>query len=366
MKRFTQRLRGGAPRRIPVLVGAGALDALVDDATRDFSGRLVLLVTDTNVGPLHGDALGGRLRERGLHVVPFALPAGEAAKTRETKARLEDSWLAAGADRSSVVVALGGGTVGDLAGFAASTWHRGVPFVQAPTTVLAMADAALGGKTAVDLPGGKNLVGTFHQPLAVYADVATLATLPDDDYRDGFAEIVKAGVIADATLFSRVERDAARLVRREPAALERAIAAGLRVKARIVSADERESGSRAALNFGHTIAHALEAASSYRIPHGSAVAIGMAVEAGIARERRGFPARDEARLRAVLAALGLSVAVPAGLDLDAVVSAARRDKKSRAGTIRFSLPYEVGAMGSHERFDVGLTGAEVRDALSRH
>jgi 3-dehydroquinate synthase len=332
-------------RRIPVVLGRGALAALEVDLAARAAARRLVVVSDSNVAPLHGEPLVRRLRDRGLAADLVAFPAGEANKTRETKARVEDALSALGADRATIVVALGGGVTGDLAGFVAATWMRGIDVVQAPTSLLAMADAALGGKTGVDVGAGKNLVGAFHQPVALYADTDLLATLSDDDYRNGFAEIVKSAAIGDAAAFARLERDAEALRSRRRAPAERALAACLRIKARVVARDERESGLRMILNFGHTAAHAVEAASGYAVPHGAAVAMGMAAEARIAIDAVGFPRADAERLERLLAELGLPLRAPDGLSRDGLVAAMARDKKNAAGAVRCALPRAIGRMG---------------------
>jgi 3-dehydroquinate synthase len=334
-----------APRRTCRLrVGPGALSALVDDVTRQPPGRLLVVVSDERVGPLHAESLVARLDARGLRVVSLTLPCGEAGKTREAKAALEDRLFDLGAGRDSAIVAVGGGVVGDVAGFVAATWHRGIPVVQVPTSLLAMVDSALGGKTAVNLPGGKNLVGSFHQPWGVYADSSVLGTLPDRDFAEGFAEVVKSAAIADGPFFGRLERSADRLSRRDPGALDDAVVRCMRIKARVVRRDERESGRRAVLNFGHTVAHALEAASGYALRHGPAVSIGLCVEARLARTISGFPERHVARVDRLLAAFGLPVRIPGSVSPEAVVEAARRDKKNRDGRIRCALPLRLGRM----------------------
>ncbi|HKQ62329.1 MAG TPA: 3-dehydroquinate synthase family protein, partial [Candidatus Polarisedimenticolaceae bacterium] len=275
MQRFAVPLRPSRRRPCRVVVGAGALELLVAELVRDPPGQPLFIVSDRRVAPLHAAPLAQRLGRRGLAVELLTFPAGERSKTRRTKEALEDRLFRSGAGRDCALLAVGGGVTGDLAGFVAATWHRGVPVVQVPTTLLAMVDSALGGKTGVDLPGGKNLVGAFHQPEAIYADPAVLGTLDGRHYRDGFAEAVKTAVIADAGLFDRLERSVPRLLAREPAALEAVVAACLRHKAAIVAADERDDGRRAMLNFGHTVAHALEAVSRFGLRHGPAVAIGL-------------------------------------------------------------------------------------------
>ncbi|HEX6853396.1 MAG TPA: 3-dehydroquinate synthase [Candidatus Polarisedimenticolaceae bacterium] len=363
MRRFLASVPASSRRRIPVAVGAGALARLEDDLERSAAGRLVVVVSDSNVAPLHGVPLVGRLRGRGLRAELVDFPAGEVHKTRETKAAIEDRLAAFGADRSTLLVALGGGVTGDVAGFVAATWLRGVEVVQAPTSLLAMADAALGGKTGVDVPAGKNLVGAFHQPSALYADVELLATLPDADFRNGFAEIVKSAVVGDAAAFARLERDASALARRRAPVVERTLAACLRLKARIVARDEREAGVRMILNFGHTAAHAVEAASGYAVSHGEAVAIGMTAEGRIAVEAVGFPAEDAARVERLLARLGLPLRAPAGTSREELLAAMARDKKNLAGLVRCALPRAIGRMGDAGAVATVVDAERLADAL---
>jgi 3-dehydroquinate synthase len=315
---------------------------MVEELVAHPPGRPLVLISDSNVAPLYGAPLLGELTRGGVEAHLETFPAGEVHKTRETKAALEDRLVRLGIGRDAAIVAVGGGVTGDLAGFTAATWHRGTPLVHAPTTVLAMCDAALGGKTAVDLPGGKNLVGAFHQPRAIYADVATLATVPEVHFRGGFAEVVKVAVIADPDLFRWLEGSAPELVRRDPEALEHAIARSLRIKARVVERDEREAGRRVILNFGHTVAHAVEAASGYSVSHGDAVAIGMMVEGTLAVAATGLPAAHLERLRHVLTSLGLPVRWPGGVRIEDVLAAVRHDKKARAGRARYALPTRIG------------------------
>lgn len=357
---FTAGLPPAPARRIPVHAGPGVLSRLYRDLGTRFSGRPVVVVADRRVARLHGAAVVRRIGRVAPSVRLLTFSAGEASKTRETKAALEDRLFAAKAGRDTVLVALGGGVTADLAGFLAATWHRGVTVLQVPTSVLAMVDAALGGKTAVDLPGGKNLVGAFHQPEGLYADTSLLATLPEVEYRTGLAEAVKLAAVSDAALFRRLERDAPAIRSRRPGAIEPVVAACLRVKARIVAADERDRGPRAALNFGHTVAHALEAASHWRLRHGEAVAIGLAVESRLAVERLGFPEAERRRLVDLSRAFGLPVSVPRRLDPRAVARFAGGDKKNAAGRIRCALPRRLGRM---PEANPPLVEVEVRELL---
>jgi len=337
-----------------VVVGKGILDRAAKAIAATYPTHRRLIVSDSLVGRLYGKDLLRRLARRRAAATLLTFPAGERFKTRETKARLEDQLLRLGAGRDTVLIALGGGVTGDLTGFLAATWHRGVPVVQVPTTTLAMFDAALGGKTGVDLPQGKNLVGAFHQPESLWADVDVLQTLPPRVYASGLAEAVKTAVVLDATLFRAMERDAARLVARDPNALVRLVSRCLRLKGQVVARDEREADRRAVLNFGHTAAHAIETATSYRVSHGDAVAIGQVVEARLAERLTGLPRAEADRIEALLVALGLPVRPPRGLDPRRLRDAMRLDKKTRGGEVRCALPERLGRMPA---------GAEVARAV---
>jgi 3-dehydroquinate synthase len=254
--------------------------------------------------------------------------------------------LDAGCGRDTTVVALGGGVVGDLAGFVAATFMRGVPVVQCPTSLLAMIDASIGGKTGVDTAAGKNLVGAFHPPAAVLADVETIRTLSPAQRRAGLAEAIKHGVLADAAYFARLDAELPALLDAEPSATLDAVARSVEIKADVVRADEREHGRRKTLNLGHTLGHALEHVSGYALLHGEAVAIGMVLEARIA-ERLGVAQQGTAQqIRDVLEHAGLPVERPAALSVDAIVDATRLDKKARRGRVEYSLPARIGAMAA--------------------
>lgn len=321
------------------VIGAGALAhlgaAIPSDASR------VFVVADANVAGLHGRAVLRRLRDLGAEATCLAFPPGEASKTRRTWARLCDRLDRLGADRRSLVVGLGGGVSTDLAGFVAATALRGLRGVLLPTSVLAMADAALGGKTGLDGPGGKNRAGAMWWPLAVLADTTLLATLPVEAMRHGLAEVVKAAVIGDPDLLGSLEADAVALARgRAPS--DATIARAAAAKLAIVERDPFETGERRVLNFGHTVGHAIEAASGWRVPHGLAVAAGMRIEARIASRVLGFPDDAVRRLARLLDALGLP-ADPGCTFGDAAPRMAR-DKKNRAGALRFALPEAPGRM----------------------
>jgi 3-dehydroquinate synthase len=347
-------------RAYRILVGAGILGDVGAELGRLKVGRKVALVTDRSILSLHGEAVVKGLGAAEFDVTTILLPEGERAKTLEVAASTWDRFLAAGLDRTSTVVALGGGAVGDLAGFAAATYMRGVNFVQVPTTLLAQVDASIGGKTAIDHPRAKNLIGAFYQPRLVMADTATLLTLPEREYRSGMAEVIKHGIVLDAAYFADVEGAAPALRAREPRALERIVAGSCRLKASVVERDEQEAELRHVLNYGHTIGHAIEAVTGYeRFAHGEAVSLGIAAEAGIA-ERLGMakPGTRERQL-AALEALGLPVR-GTGEPPERVIEALSRDKKSRDGRVPFILAPEIGTF----RLVYDVPRATILDALS--
>ena len=314
------------------------------------------IVTDGNVRRLYGVEFSERLNSLGAATAIFSVPPGERSKTRETKQVLEDRLIRAGAGRDSLIIALGGGMVGDLAGFIAATLFRGVDLIQIPTTLLAQADSSVGGKVGVDHPLGKNLIGAFHQPRRVYIDISTIRTLSDREYRNGLAELIKYGAILDEELFSLLERNHRTVLGRDPRTLKELIRRACGLKKTIVEHDERESGRRRVLNFGHTIGHAVESLSRYRIPHGRAVAIGMAAEAAISVRVCAFPESSLGRLLAVLKLYGLPCGIPRSLDPKEVFLETGKDKKAARGDVLYTLLERIG----QARTGVRLT---VRDAL---
>jgi 3-dehydroquinate synthase len=326
-------------RAYRVQVGAGLLDsprlaALVP-------GAQAFVLSDANVAPHYLERV--RTALAGKRVDALVIPAGEQEKTLARFGEVMQALAEAGANRDVTVIALGGGVIGDLAGFAAACWMRGVRFVQLPTTLLAMVDSSVGGKTAVDLAQGKNLVGAFHQPSAVLADLDTLATLPARELRAGLAEVVKAAAIADAGFFAWLERNADALLAGDPATLEHAIGTSVAYKAGVVERDETERGERMLLNFGHTFGHAIESEQGYGgLLHGEAVAVGMVLAAKLSRALELGPAADAERLQALLARLGLPTAVPAGLAPAALLQRMRLDKKAVSGALRLVLWRGVG------------------------
>jgi 3-dehydroquinate synthase len=324
-----------------VHVAAGLLDAAGEIVRAAAPAHRYAIISDSNVAPLYA----ARVRESvgAAQSEIFIVPAGESHKTRDQWSRLTDALLGAGFGRDTTILALGGGVVGDLAGFVAATYMRGVPFIQLPTTLLAMIDASVGGKTGVDTAAGKNLVGAFHRPRAVIADPASLATLPMEELRSGAAEAIKHGAIADAAYYASVD-SALPAALDAPAgeAMRALIVRSIQIKAGVVQLDEREGGVRRILNFGHTLGHAIEAESGYRLLHGQAIAIGMMLEARLG-ERLGVTDSGTANaLGTTLEKAGLPLTVPNELDPALILAATRGDKKAREGVTEYALLEKIG------------------------
>ncbi|MBN8740843.1 MAG: 3-dehydroquinate synthase [Lysobacterales bacterium 69-70] len=328
-------------RSYPIWIGPG----LLHDAARwraAIRGRHVLVVSNTTVAPLYLDAVLAGLD--GLQAASLVLPDGEQYKSLQRCGEVFDALAELKANRDACVIALGGGVIGDLAGFAAACWMRGVDFLQIPTTLLAQVDSSVGGKTGVNLAAGKNLVGAFHQPRAVVVDTDTLDSLPAREYRSGLAEVVKYGAIGDAAFFAWLEREADALAARDAGAVAEAIERSCRHKAGVVARDEREDGERALLNFGHTFGHALETAGGYgQLLHGEAVAIGMVLAAALSADLGLAPAADAQRLQRLLERLELATALPAGSDAQALLQLMYLDKKNLSGQLRLILWRGIGA-----------------------
>lgn len=326
----------GQPCRI--LAGPGLLTRAGELSAEAGLRGACAIITDENVERLHGAAVLKAFESAGYTARLLAVPAGEKSKSLATVENLADRMISNGLDRGSFVVALGGGVVGDLAGFVAAIYHRGIPFVQIPTTIVAQVDSSIGGKTGVNARAGKNLLGAFHQPRLVLADTETLATLPDREFREGFAEVIKHAVIRDAAMLPELDPTAPR------PSLAPLIARNIAIKAAIVSADEREeSGLRALLNYGHTIGHAIENVAGYgRFLHGEAISLGLCAALEISQRKFGLPEADAAAVRRKLADFGLPLTLPDDLPTDALLAAARRDKKFTGGAIRFVVCPRLG------------------------
>lgn len=330
---------------IRVGLGGRAYDIVIGSGVRERAAELdgrLFPVTDSRVKELYGDWLS---RSFGA-TEPFVFPAGEGSKTFATVEAICRAAARERFDRKACFVALGGGVTGDMTGFAAAIYMRGVDFIQIPTTLLAMVDSSVGGKTGADLPEGKNLIGAFHQPKLVLIDPDFLNTLPVREIRCGLAEIIKTGVILDADLFAALEKDPASLTGRiDPGRCTKIIRRCCECKAGVVEADEREAGVRAILNYGHTFGHAVEMLSGFSISHGEGVAIGMSAAAELAVARGTLTRVDAERQRRLLEAVGLPVALPREYSIPAVLDAMTRDKKSSGGRIRVVLPEGIGRAG---------------------
>ena len=356
----TLRIRAG-DRVCPVVIGAGSLGEVGRILCEQLGRRPVVVVADAGAARHHGRTLRASLRAAAVETRAWVdVPPGERSKSLAWVRALYERLLAARADRWTPVVALGGGMVGDLAGYAASTFLRGLPVVHVPTTVVAQVDSSVGGKTAVNFAGAKNLVGTFHQPMLVIADPVTLDTLSPRDLRAGLAEAVKMGVILRPDLFEAMERDAERLLARDARALEGVVTACVEAKGEVVGRDEREEDVRALLNYGHTVGHALEAASRGRLRHGEAVAIGMHAAAWLGESLGVTLPEVRKRQNTLLERLGLKLSAP-GADKREAARKLKLDKKVRDSRPRFVLTLQIGGASVWPRIPEPL----LRDALAR-
>jgi 3-dehydroquinate synthase len=348
-------------RAYMIHAGSGLLARAGEYCRRLKLGERCAVITDTNVGPVYADSVVRSLKTSGFVPTIITVPAGESAKALKVAGECYDQLAIKRLERKSFVFALGGGCVGDLAGFVAATYLRGIPFVQAPTTLLAQVDSSVGGKVGVNLKVGKNLVGSFHQPKAVLCDLDVLDSLPDREFRAGLAEVVKYGAILDAELFQRLEREMDKVLRRDKASLLHIVTRSCTLKAEVVVADETETtGRRALLNFGHTLGHAIEAVTGFgEFLHGEAISVGQVAAAALSTRLSDLSAEDGARLRALLEKTGL----PVRLKLppkrrDALVQAMRLDKKSAQGEVRFVLLRRIGeATAGHRVADADLHAA---------
>jgi 3-dehydroquinate synthase len=338
---------------IHVALGERSYDIVIDRDCLSRSAEFVqarlpktshaVIITDANVRLPHAEAVRNSLVQGGMRCDVMVVPAGEASKSVAQAEYLWNQLVSLSADRKTVIVAVGGGVVGDLAGFAAATFGRGLAFVQIPTTLLAQVDSSVGGKVGINLPAAKNIVGSFWQPAGVLIDLNALATLPEREYTSGLAEVVKYGVILDAGFFEYLEQNIAGLIARQPEVLEHIVARSCRLKADVVECDEREeTGRRAVLNYGHTFGHAIETATDYgRFLHGEAIAIGMVCASRLAESLRRIESGVTERQIKLLTSLGLKVDAE-GLSLDDLMTAMQRDKKAERGNLRFVLPNKLG------------------------
>ena len=327
-------------------VGPGVLGDIGGQCRRLKLGKRCAVITDTKVGPLFARRVKSLFTDAGFSPIVVTIPSGETGKSLDVVKKCYDALAKHRIERSSFVVALGGGVVGDLAGFVAASYLRGIPFIQVPTTLLSQVDSSVGGKVGVNLKAGKNLVGAFHQPRHVFCDLESLKSLPEREYRSGLAEVIKYGIIHDARLFAELERKMPELLAKDSKTLGRIIARSCAIKAEVVGQDEKESGLRAILNFGHTIGHAIEAISGYgRYLHGEAISIGQVAAAEISAELLGFSSESVDRIRNVFVAAGLPVRIRLTKPQRKKLFAAMQlDKKVSAGEVKFVLAERIGSV----------------------
>jgi 3-dehydroquinate synthase len=342
MKKLTLSIERKDTVAYDITIGYDIMDRVGLLLAKEYGKLRCIMITDTHIAALYGEEILGRFREMGLDVTMITVAAGEATKNTETALSVMREMLKLGSDRSSVLIALGGGVIGDMTGFIASVFMRGIPYIQIPTTLMAQVDSSIGGKTAVDLPEGKNLIGTFYQPQAIYIDLKFLETLPDKEIKNGLAEIIKSGIIEDIGLFNLLESEAQAIRERDRKVLATIIEKACRVKKGIVELDEREKGLRRILNFGHTLGHAVEAESRYELSHGEAVSIGMVAAARISEKLYDLPIRDRERIENLIAAIGHQTRIPAGLSTDGILGRIKMDKKKVGNTIHFVLLKKIG------------------------
>ncbi len=344
MEKVKVNIKKTEDRSYEILIGEEILKRVPLDLGEEKLAYSYVIITDSVVSSLYGRRLLRDLKTAGLKAYLISFPAGEEYKSRKTKSRIEDKMSKLKIGRDSAVIALGGGVVGDIAGFVAATYNRGIPYIQIPTTLVASVDSSIGGKTGVDTQFGKNLIGAFYQPRRVYIDVKTLRTLPKKEIRGGLAEVIKYGVIKDKEFFEFLEENIESVFSFVADILIHIIKRSCEIKGNIVELDEKESNLRKILNFGHTIGHAIENLYDYKIPHGEAISIGMVAEGKIAMEL-GLWQRDEIeRLTSLLSRSGLPTKLPDSIDLDRMVDIMRLDKKARGGKIEMTLPRRIGEM----------------------
>lgn len=332
------------PKSYPVFVGSETLTLFGASFLQYCDSKKAVVVTDENVGPLYAQTVTQSLNNNGVQTHTITIPAGEATKRREVVESLYDKLFDLSIERSDAIVALGGGVVGDLAGFVAATFKRGVHYVQLPTSLLAMVDSSVGGKTGINHPRGKNMIGAFYQPKMVFADIAVLKTLPRRELGCGLAETVKHAVIRDGEFFEHLKNHADQIMNLEPELMTDLVVRNCRIKAAVVSADEFESGLRGILNLGHTIGHTIETVCADRdVHHGEAVSLGMVAAARLAAERGLLKAETIERITSLLNKLNLPTSVNEELPVDKLYEAMKQDKKVKAGKIRFVLPTSLGS-----------------------
>ena len=342
MKKMKVNLDKKISASYEICIGYDILDRIGLVIAKNLPALHYIVITDSNVSSLHGGSLLERLRGMKLPADMIEFPAGEESKNIGTALAIVERLLKLGADRKSALLALGGGVVGDMAGFIASTFMRSLPYIQIPTTLMAQVDSSIGGKTAIDLPEGKNLLGTFYQPKSVFIDVKFLETLPDEEFNNGLVEVIKYGIIDDTEFFHFLEEHMMAIRRRDSGVLGKIIENSCRIKKGIVEIDERENGLRRVLNFGHTIGHAIEAESGYTVSHGTAVSLGMVAAVRISEELYDLPGKDREIIEHLIEAVGLPRHIPKTITTDGILSRLKADKKKEGNMIRFVLLKKIG------------------------
>ena len=342
MKKIKVNLDKKSSNSYEICIGYDILDRISLMIAKNQPASRYIIITDSNVSALYGTVLLNKLKDMELKADLIEFPAGERSKNITTALGVIEKMLKIGADRHSILIALGGGVVGDMTGFIASLYMRSLPYIQIPTTLMAQVDSSIGGKTAVDLPEGKNLLGTFYQPRNVFIDLKFLETLSDSEFNNGLVEVIKYGIIEDAGFFHFLEMHMDQIRKRHNNVLEKIVEVSCKIKKGIVEIDEKEKGLRRILNFGHTIGHAIEAASRYMVSHGEAVALGMVAAVRISERLYDLPAEDRTRVERLLGAAGLSGYIPQTIALEEILSRLKMDKKKDGHTIHFVLLKKIG------------------------
>jgi 3-dehydroquinate synthase len=325
-----------------IRIGHKIIDRMALIIAKNHKAGRYVLITDNSVGSIYAKQLVDSFKDVGLNINRIEFPAGESSKNINTVLDIVGKLLELGTDRSTMLIALGGGVVGDLVGFIASVYMRGIPYIQIPTTLIGQVDSSIGGKTAIDLTHGKNLLGTFCQPRAVFADLTFLETLPDKEFNNGLAEIIKYGIIDDEKMFSILEENMDTVKSRDSSVMLKLVEGCCRIKKSIVEIDEKEQGLRRLLNFGHTLGHALEAVSKYTISHGEGVALGMIAAARISEKMRYLDAVQLKRIEEIILRAGLPVKIPQNFSADEIISRLAMDKKKKDDVVHFILLKKIG------------------------
>jgi 3-dehydroquinate synthase len=344
-----------------IRIGYKIIDRMALIIAKNFQAGRYVMITDNSVGSIYAKQMIDSLKDVGLNINLIEFSAGESSKNINTVLDIVRKLLELGADRSTILIALGGGVVGDLVGFIASIYMRGIPCIQIPTTLIGQVDSSIGGKTAIDLPHGKNLVGTFYQPRAVFADLIFLETLPQKEFNNGLAEIIKYSIIDDEKMFSMLEENMEVVKSKDSALLLKLVENCCRIKKSIVEIDEKEQGLRRLLNFGHTLGHAIEAASKYTISHGEGVALGMIAAARISEKMRYLDAAQLRRIEEIIMAAGLPGKIPQNFSADGIISRLAMDKKKKDDVVNFVLLKKIGMPFVHGGIENKLIGDVIEE-----